>query len=60
MPIDEKNTKLHQLTEKYRPYLNYSYIKTLNYQNAEPVVMISMPVIVIAALILASFMVNHI
>lgn len=46
--------------EIYEPYINVEYLKYTNTQKAAPVMVYSMPVILIAALMMASFMTNWI
>lgn len=56
--IDQKQTKWHQYEVKYEEYVNNGYLEDLESQGAIPLIAISMPVIVIAALMMATFMAN--
>ncbi|MBR3997499.1 MAG: ABC transporter permease [Clostridia bacterium] len=56
--IDQQQTKWHQYEVKYEEYVNNGYLEDLESQGAIPLIAISMPVIAIAALMMASFMAN--
>ncbi len=48
----------YRLQERYEAYLNTTYLDYIKSQNALPVIAISMPVIIVAAMMMASFMAN--
>jgi len=61
VPLNQKdldNTKYTQYEKKYGEYINIAYLEDLEYQSAAPLIAVSMPVIAIAALMMASFMAN--
>lgn len=47
-----------KIARQYKEYINTEYIYHLERQNASPTVLYTMPVIIIAALMMASFMIN--
>jgi len=51
-----QSNKYQQLEYRYRDYINSEYLHFLQTQNTLPVIAISMPVIVLVALMMASFM----
>lgn len=55
---DSGLTKWSQLKHKYDEYLNKEYLSFMTLQYGTPTVLISMPVIIVAALMLASFVSN--
>ncbi|MBQ8186277.1 MAG: ABC transporter permease [Clostridia bacterium] len=55
---DKLNTKYTQLLKWYGEYINTPYLDYLESQSTAPVIAISMPVIAVAALMMASFMAN--
>lgn len=48
----------YRLQDRYEAYLNTTYLDYIKSQNALPVIAISMPVILVAAMMMASFMAN--
>ncbi len=56
LPESPHLDRYEKLTVRYKEYINTPYLEFLESQNALPVMAVSMPVIVIAALMMASFM----
>ena len=56
--LDLDQTRWHQYEVKYEEYVNNDYLEDLESQGAIPLIAISMPVIAVAALMMASFMAN--